>query len=565
MRFPWAREQTQGDKEDKGLTPEQLEDISRAISEAITLVNTRNTDYETESSGGTGFVPTYGYERTDYSAFYELYHGMPVSGIQLGALLSQPVINLMTSFIIGRLPKVVVYDQERFQKKSSTTATDSETERLAQLSGFLNQFMQGEHAQYSSGVKTGLHYGDSYWTVGVDRHLEIISPYPTQCFPGFHAFTDRLRSLTTRVDRIFDNPETGEKIKGTITKTWNNETIEYKVESDESLGDLVGNPDVVITNTFGEIPVVHFANNREAGNVFGISELRPLIPFMNIIHSTIVRGWEAQQYTGRPILKVTKIKGSVASWLFKTFGIRIENAAEETDTLKTAMFNFFKRFKFLALSDEADANYIESKYVSGATEEIVRLAFQLFINVSLIPEFLFGSAIESSNAAVREQYVGLRSYVEKKQAELEPLIVKTLKLALYYYSTITRDEETGQELPSYPFISNPEDLDKLYIKLIWPPFLNADAAVKAEALKMLLDANAMSIETALENYQEYVPDARQELTRIRNEHADESLPTRGKQSGQDEKEKRATQRRNDDKGSTGDNSGRVGRGTGTTK
>lgn len=556
FRWPW--------QSNRKLTQEQLDDIGRAISEAITMSQTREAGYETESSAGTGFTPLYGYDRVDYEAFHNLYHGSPISGIQLGALLSQPVIHFMTAFIIGVLPKVVCSDRLKFQKTGKNgKAGGKEVDQYAQYSGFLNQFLSDAHAAMIDWVASGLRYGDSYLILGTDRLPECIAPYPTKCHPGFQAFSDKLHHFRTEVERVFDEPTTGEKIKGIVRRYWDSETCEYTVESDESLGKAVSNPKVTYDHDLGEVPVAHFANNRESGNVFGISELHPLIPYMNLIHSTIVRGWEAQQYMGKPILKITGIKGSVAQWLFKTFGIRVENAADESDTLKSAMFNFFKRFKFLALSDDADANYVESRYVSGATAEIYRMVFKLFVNVAKIPEFMFGAAIESANAAVREQYTGLEAYIDKKRALIETELVKVLKWALYYYSVFDMDEETEKPLPKYNFITNPEELENISIDLIWPAFLNADEALRNDAVKMLLEQKVMSKQTAIENYKELIPHGDQELERLRSEYADETLPQSGsKGSGQDPQDQRDSQRRNDDKGRPGNNSGRTGSGTG---
>lgn len=557
IKWPWSREQS------PKITDEQLAAIEAAISEAITMSQTRETGYETEQSGGTGFVPQYGYERTSYEDFHNLYHGNAESGMQIGALLSQPVVNLITAFIISNLPKVVVRDGERFQKSSKSGNGSTEDEKFNQYSGFLNKFLADVHPRLIEAIFTSVKLGDAYVVFGTDRDLEVIAPYPSSCHPGFNAFSDKLHHFRTEVERVLDDPQRQEKIKAVVSRYWDREEYIFEATSDDSLGNVVDTPKIQNSHDLGEVPVVHFANNREPGNVFGISELRPLIPFMNLIHSTIVRGWEAQQYMGKPILKVTGIKGNVASWLFKTFGIRVENAADESDALKTAMFNFFRRFKFLALTDEADANYIESRYVTGATEEIYRMVFKLFVNTSLIPEFLFGSAIESANAAVREQYSGLRAYIAKKQIALEPAIIKLCKFALYYYSTLESDEETGKPLPTYNFVTNPEELETIDIKLIWPKFLNSDEAMKNDAIKMLLEQGVLSKQTAIDNYKELIPHGDKELDRVRSEFSDTSLPQSGKQSsGQDQQQQRDTQRSNDDKGNPGNNSGRSGSGTG---
>lgn len=528
------------------------------MQEALTMANARSDSYRQGVTGG--YVPLEIIEQGSYEDLYEAYSGQDSSGMQLGALFAQPICKFDTAFEIGMLPKVVI--REAFNKSGAGQGV-----KINELSQFANDFLTAQHPRLVDCVHTKNLWGDVYPILGLDRNIEALSPYPAQVSPGFNVFNDNMHNMLTSVRRVVQTPE-GDKPEVVVTRYWDNETILYKAESDDpnlSLRNFVANPQIKLPNTLGVPPVLHLANNRLSGSRFGWSQFHAVLPYMKIYHDIIASGWQAQQYHGKPILMITGIATKVSNWLKRTFGIDTTNV--ESEAIKNTMMEFFERHKFFAFADQVKAEFIESKYPVGATAEMAQIAFQSIVKVSGVPEFMFGVAIESANASVREQYVALKARIRDKRTALAPVLQQLVKWAIYYYSTVSSNPDTGMPLDTYGFISDPTKLNQLQVDLIWPPLLNSDEQLRIEALALLKDMNALSFRTAYENLPEFVPDAEQEITRIQEEFGDDKLPPKTGKSVSDGKspdEQRADRksaRKRDDKGSGGDNSGKTGGGT----
>lgn len=529
-----------------------------AMNEALTMANARSDSYRRDVSGG--FVPLEIIEQGSYKDLYEAYTGQQSSAMQLGVLFAQPICKFFTAFEIGRLPQAVV-------RERTTQSGAGKGAKINELSTFVNGFFKAQHTRLVDMCHTKHLYGDVYPVFGLDRNIESLSPYPAVVSPGFNIFNDKLFNMHTKVTRIVQDEE-GEKSEVTVTRYWDSETIMYLAESDDpnvSLSKFVAKPKIKLPNTLGVPPVLHLANNPLGGSRFGWSQFHPVLPYMKIFHDIIVSGYQAQQYHGKPILMITGIATKVSNWLKRSFGIDVTNV--EADTTKSAMMDFFERHKFFAFADQVKAEFIESKYPVGATTEMAKLSFQCIVKVSTVPEFMFGVAIESANASVREQYVPLKAIIRDKQSTLAPVLQQLAKWAIYYYSTVSVNPTSGQPLDTYGFISDPTKLDELEIDLIWPPLMNSDEALRIEALTILKDMQGLSFRTAYENLPEFVPDAELELERIREEFNDAGLPPKEGKSVSDGKDAsqrrtdRKSARKRDDKGNAGDNSGRTGTGT----
>lgn len=535
-----------------------LQRAGQWLRETFTVADTRKNDFQF-SFDDMSNLPVFNYEQGDYEKLHQLFYGHAESGIQLGGLFAQPIVKFYTAFLIGQLPKVVIRD-----RTTATDKTNSNGKELDDLSRFSNQFMQDQHGNLIDIVQTGLLYGDVYTAFNLDRNLEGIAPYPQKVLPGFNMFSAGLKTFQVGVTRSLRDPDDFEK-KGDVDviRTYTPEEIIYEAKSENiSLTEFGENP-VVMPHLLGECPVIHMPNNPMGGSQFGYCEFISSLPFMNIFHNVLVRGFEAQQYAGKPILAVTGIEGTVKAWLKRTFDIDVNS--DSTEAVQTKMKNFFQRFKFFAFAGNVDAKYLENKYPIGATGELLDIAFQSIVKVSMLPEFMFGVAIESANASVREQYVSLKAHIRRKRIELGRHLVKLIKWALYFYSVQDTNPETGQKLLTYGFITDPLKLQELSVELIWPQILNSDEQVKLEGLRLMADMGALSFQGVYENLPELIPDALAEIERVRAEFNDKSLPPKGSsskrtESDRDEKGNRKNQRGLDDKGTGADNSGGSGSG-----
>lgn len=536
------------EKEDK-LVTEEAADVSNVKAMSQLRVITYTSDV-----GEAAQATEIDYSQQDYTLFRNIYNGSSESGMQLGALFAQPIVHFYTAFVIGMLPKVVV--------RAGNIDSSGKRQEEPELSTFANDFLKAEHHRLVQLVKTTLKLGDCYCAFNPNRTLAIISPETAD--PGFYLYTERLNSLKQRQTRYLLNPKTRRKNKVVITRTWTRDKVIVEAAAEGGSIDVkeFGKPKLELTHNIGVAPVVLYANNRDDLSAFGWSEFAGCIPFMNMYHRTLARGFEAQQYAGKPVLKFKGIDGPAKKWLKDSFDIDVDKLDDATE--KQKMKNFLEAFKMLTLTGEnVDAEFLESKFPLGATSEMCQLAFQGIVKMCGVPEFMFGANMESSNAVAREQYVSLKSAIQRKRIEFGAVLKQIIKWAFYWYSNAAVDEETGLPITTYSFASDPAALEQLEVELIWPTVLASDEDIKLEAMKLLADINGLSYEDAFENLPYITADPQTSLNRVREEFNDATLPTKGQSNSGEQRDKRDTSRKSDDKGNAGNNSGRTGRTSGS--
>ena len=514
----------------------------------------------TSGIGDAGEPPEVDYTQQDYDLFRMIYNGDKESGMQLGALFSQPIVLYYTAFLIARLPKVVI--------RGGKLDKAGKREEIPELSTFANDFCKTEHPRLVQFVKTALKLGDCYAAFNPNRTLAIIPPETAD--PGFYLYTDRINSLKQRQTKYILNPKTNRKNKVTIVRQWlrDRTLVEAKAESGSIDVKEFGKPKLDLTHNLGVAPVVLYANNKDDMSAFGWSEFVGCMPFFNIFHRTLARGFEAQQYAGKPVLMFEGIDGQAKSWLKASFDIdvdKIESSAAE----RSKMQAFLEKFKMLTLTGKATGKFLESKFPLGATSEMCQLAFDGIVRMSALPEFMFGTQASGSNAVAREQYVALKNKVALKQVEFGTVLKQLIKWAFYWFSNVAKDEETGEPLTAYNFASDAAALEELEVELTFPSFIASDEDLKLKALELVAKLGGLSYEDAFENLESIIPDPQTSLNRVRQEFADATLPPKPtfESDGDDEAEgeaKRTNQRSNDDKGNAGSNSGKTGKGAKTT-
>lgn len=439
------------------------------------------------------------YQQGEYEKLLAVYDGAPSEGMQLGGLLAQTVVEYTTAFEFGDLPTPVVIN-----------AADGKEDK--DLTAFSQRFLTDQQVYLFEAIHGKNMLGDVFVAFNLDRNLEAISPLFVD--PGFYAYSGGLESAKVATHRYMRAPS-GRKVKILVEREYTPKDIIYSTTTD-SRAEGIKLPKIrKITNPLGVCPIVMIPNKPRIGGVFGFCDFQSCIPYFYIFHKTMMRGFESQQYSGNPILLFKNIEGPVKPWLNKTFGIDIDSMS--TTTMKEKIFQFFKLFKIIALSDNADAEFLESKLPLGKTSEVLDAAFKQICRLSMLPEFLWGAQIESSNATVREQYAPIKAVMRHKRMGLEKALRTLIKWSWLWYTNVTQNPETGETFESYGIMKNGKAINNFKVDLIWPEFLGSDQRVKIEALAMLANAKAVSRRGLLTNYKQYIPSAEIELANIKSE------------------------------------------------
>ncbi len=83
---------------------------------------------------------------------------------------------------------------------------------------------------------------------------------------------------------------------------------------------MTGSIDKTVTakNILGELPLVHFSNDRDLDEMFGHSEIEPIEPQLKFYHNLTYEAGSAQSRDGHPKLKITTSKPK--QWVDNNFG-----------------------------------------------------------------------------------------------------------------------------------------------------------------------------------------------------------------------------------------------------
>jgi hypothetical protein len=297
------------------------------------------------------------YTQSDYDSLDEILQAKASTGMQLGALLSSLIVELYTSFEFGLLPTPVVID--------STGKTDKD------LTSFAQKFLSEQQANILRCVSTKNGYGDCYPAFNIDRNIEAISPKIID--PSFSYFSKKVVAADIIEARYIKNPNTGQKIKILTKRHYDNDKMTFETVLDTKsklLKNIQIKPKIEIPNPLGTCPVTHLPNRiwQSPNGIFGWSDFFRAIPYFLMFHKALIRGFESQQYSGRPILVVKGIKGNVKTWISRTFGIDVDNS--DSDAVQTQIQNFFKKNKVFFFADDVIAEFGESKIPIGKTGEI---------------------------------------------------------------------------------------------------------------------------------------------------------------------------------------------------
>lgn len=446
----------------------------------------------------------YDYKELNYSVLRDIYWGLENTQMQYGALLAPVIVDTYTAFEMGELPHIQVLDRANMTELEDETA-------------FVNQFLKDQHHNLLEATQSKNLHGNTYIAFNLDRNLEAIPPDMVD--PGFSAFSSLLQNAKVVQNRFMRAPKSGQKAKINVVREYTAEAITYSVKT-ESRAQGLDLPKVPTSfaNPIGVCPVVLLPNQKKAGYSFGVSDFYSCIPLFLLFHRTLMRGFESQQYSGKPILVISGIEGPVSNWMADTF--QIDTTQLGSANTATSIIEFFKRHKMLCLSGAVKVEYVESKVPTGKTAEIMTLVTNHMSRLSGIPEFMFGAAIAADTATAREQYTLLKAKIDLKRAQMSPVLIHLCKMAMVWYSKVSKNEETGEALETYGIVNKFEDTNKFAFDITWPKFLGGDERIRLEALTLLTQSNAISREGLLGALRSIYPsNAQTELNRIEDETA----------------------------------------------
>jgi hypothetical protein len=340
----------------------------------------------------------------DYALTKELYYNTN-DKYKLGAGFAKPVINTTVGFC--GLPSIITEDENAQSDIDSYMSKWSGLFLIAQLDS--------------------LRDGDSYVRfMKIKNDLKLFKGEET----SLQAFLISPESVT-----IIPDPITGEAEKYIIQTLidYNDEdnkhydfTVVESITKDKRTVTYTGDVPADKTNideenTWGFIPIIHFKNAAEPNEFHGRSELEVIEPFMKAYHDVFLQAMQSNKLNSNPKIKLKL--SDVDAFLEHNFGK--EKVAEVKQTGK---LDFNKDLYLLNINE--DMGFVEVSSATGDAKVLLELLFYCIVDASQVPEFAFGTAVQSSKASVSEQLVPLEKKIGMKRKELETIYQRLVRVLL---------------------------------------------------------------------------------------------------------------------------------------
>jgi hypothetical protein len=413
--------------------------------------------------------PNTTWARSDYDYYKRLYRGQ-VRGLELAGLLTKPIVSKLSSWTLGRAPRWKL---------------DSETSQQA-----LGDWWNDHHPDILAAWRSALKEADAFFVINSDLSLTLLPP---DSVDPIVADDDFGNIIGWRVTQVLTHPETTLRM-----------TVEDEYYADRRIHrvtiDGVRRDENTFPNLLGRIPLIHIANQADAGEVFGHAEAEALLPLFHKYGEVFEAAIEGNVLQGRPTPVLTF--ATVAD--LEKFDD--ENATFETQQLPDGTSQRVKTYE-VDLSQLLVASGAEFKYESPGnftadTAQLLEILFYLILEHSELPEFVFGNAISSSKASAETQLPIFLRFVEARRGEMARWMIEIAEIALGYLALTTPGVATATPI------------------LQWEPLDQQDGTLTLETIKWAYMEGLIDELTALQLMPVEIEDAEAVLAKAKEERAE---------------------------------------------
>lgn len=348
--------------------------------------------------------PSNDWARSDYPYYRRLYYGR-VTGMELSGLLVKPICSKLASWTLGRAPRWKL-DSESSQQALTDWWTDNHPDILRAWQGALKQ-------------------ADAFLVINSDLTVTLLPP---DCVDPIVADDDYGLIVGWRVTQVLEHPENTQRM--TVVDEYYPDRRVHRIEIDGRTTQETTYP-----NLLGRLTIVHIANAREPGEVFGHAEAEGLLPLLQRYGEVFDAAIEGNILQGRPTPVLT----------FETVQdlekFDDENASLETQYLPDGTSQRVKTYNVdlsqLLIASGATFSYESPGPFTGDTAQLLEIMFYLILQHSELPEFVFGNAISSSKASAEAQMPIFERFVEGRRGQMAMWLTEIAEIALGYLALTT--------------------------------------------------------------------------------------------------------------------------------
>lgn len=461
-------------------------------------------------------IATYDVSRTSYALARAIYFANKYKDSKtgqeygedylLGAPLGKPIINIAAAFAVGA-PIQIVENQtvanaeDPNQEEDDLENPEPENPTIANV----NQWLDENRNFIYMAVRNEFRDGDTFVVMEDDGDMIEIPPEDVDIIqnPNNPDIIDGYDIFTT-----IDDPEDKTGLK-TITYVDEIRRVYRRRTIQDEAGNRTEVPGTLVEYRSLEdggleerdLPVVHFANEKEARSLYGVSEFQSLYFLMANYHAVLAAAIKGNIYNSSAVPVVQGVE-NMKQFLEQNF----RKDADGNYVLK------WDSDKMLVVGKGGTVQMLQANGTAADAQTLLEVLFWLIAQNSETPEFAFGTAVQSSKASVSEQTPMLVKKAIRKQGQLEEPIRKLIDLYIQRMAEL-RPEEFQADTQFT--IDMPDILDK-------------DLNVNQQIVNTLLEKGIITEETALVmlNIGKYVKDLAKELKKAKlQKEARNPIPT----------------------------------------
>ena len=425
---------------------------------------------------GTGWWPNnnsgYDTSRVDYARARKLYRNS-IPQYKLGAHFARPIINYTAGFM----------GTPHFKTKDNVDEADKALAEFDEK--FVSTFLTVNRNMLRDGdVFVRLDYVDDRFSK--QKRFDVRLEHPEWCDPILDPVTGEWDSLViTHPVYPTNRPDSQAKPSYVITETITPDSFEIKADERAPAEIRTKYPGIAVPNPWGFIPVVHYKNEPEENQLYGVSDLEPLEPLLRAYHDTMFVGNQGIRLFAKPKVKFT-LK-DVNRFLADNF--KDWRPGQPVD---------FQGHDIFLLTEGEDANYITAEPGTAGVGILLEYLFFCILQTAQIPEFVLGTAVASSKASVDTQMDPFVKTIERKRMMSTDPYVETHEMFLAMAA-----KAPGFDMPA---------LMSYDVEATWPEIRAKDEKGIADTLLALFQAfqvgttaGLVSMESANEFLADFVP------------------------------------------------------------
>lgn len=400
-------------------------------------------------------TPTRDTGQADYSYWDRAIHCL-IPGLEIAGLLLKPLQSKKAAWVMGLAPKF------KFKRPK--------TQQL------YSEWFAKHQPDVIRAYEEAVGKADSYLVVNPpdengDLPLTVIPPNVVMPIVDENDYS---RKLGYRITQVYAHP----------TRVADTMTIVDEYMADKRIRKLYKGGQLIerqeFKNLLGRIPVIKLSHDRGSDEEFGHPVGEALIASLKAYGDVIIAGIQGNIKQGRPtpvFEKMGDINQIMAWW--SHFGHEEEFFLPDGSKDSKWVLDLSSD-DALTLGGDATFKYAQPGLFSADTIAILGLLYWLYIEHTEFPEFIMGTAIQSSHASADAQMPPFEKFIQKNQGEALYWMIELANVVIAYYSLF----EAGVSAD-----------DPVTIQ--WQKLTGVDGKLTLDAIKLGLDKGLIDKETAL--------------------------------------------------------------------